>query len=149
MVNLNVLRYLINNPFHNYIKKFIKNIPSYNLVSCLISNRGITTNLHIDAEDGIQMTLFGKKRWYIFNPKDIHKLGITIGRRSKTIHGKFNKNLLMKGIKYKIFETSPGNIIYIKAGDPHIVDTLEDESVTIGFRTVTKLKPSYWNILNT
>lgn len=133
------LRFVDPNPFlDEFIAKKFPEIPNYKLVSCLVSNRGALTNLHIDSNDGIQMTLFGRKKWYIFHPKDAKKLGIThphLGqRRSLTYQGHIDPKYLPEGVKFKTIIAQPGDKILIPAGYPHIVETLENKSVTIGYR---------------
>lgn len=133
------LRFIDPNPFlDQFISKFFPDVPGYKLVSCIVSNRGALTNLHIDRNDGIQINLFGKKKWYIFHPKDAKKLGIThphLGqRRSLTYQGPIDPMKLPKEIKFQTLITKPGDKIFITAGYPHLVETLENESVSIGYR---------------
>ena len=107
-------------------------------VSSLISNKGSYTNLHIDGQDGFQLTVFGSKRWLLFDFKDIKKLGFDYGfppqQRSMKFTERINLKELPRDIKYREIITKKGDLVYIPASQPHCVETLEDFSVNIGWR---------------
>ena len=126
----------MNNPFlRDIITPNVKTETGWSVTSCLISNKGSVTNLHIDGKDGKQRTLYGSKRWLIFEPKYRKALGfIGNNQRSSIFEGKLTKDILPKGVEYKEVITKQGDTILIKRGYPHYVETLEDFSVNIGWR---------------
>jgi len=94
------------------------------LVNCVafFSQRGTEAyEGHVDQDDVLVIHISGKKLWHIFEPQQRRYAGTD----------KLSKQQM--GRKLKELRVKRGDVLYLRAGVPHVCNTLEDHSLHLAF----------------
>mgnify|MGYP003974734577 CR=1 FL=1 len=128
------------------VDHFLRNIIQYDIPhgwvnsSVLMSNKGAYTNMHIDNLDGIMVQISGAKRWFVWEPKWREKLEMISNLRSIKYSNRLTKQELLDMPPHIEIIAKRGDAIYIPKNYPHIVETLDNYSITVGFRRLNTFK---------
>ena len=81
---------------------------------------------HRDSDDVLVIQLSGEKKWRIFAPQQ------------RRFFGNFPLTLAQMGEKISELVLQPGDALFLRAGVPHIVDTVADHSLHLAFDLIDR-----------